>query len=90
MNRQGLAIAVLALTACTTTPAYVTTEPPRVNCELGPTRQVEAAPIRTDGEWLTQGKAWALDVLGVLTEERALRGLEHDCLQKHRNAGAIR
>ena len=88
---QAFAIAaILQLTACTTTPAYVQTDPPRVDCEQGPTRQVAKAPIATDAEWLTAGKLWALDVLGILDEERELRRLEQGCIRQHRTTGVIR
>lgn len=36
------------------------------------------------------GPVFAVQVLGVLTEERRLRSIEHDCLKAHREKGLIR
>jgi hypothetical protein len=40
--------------------------------------------------WLLQGPAWGVAVLGILTEERRLRTVEHECEADHRARGVIR
>lgn len=61
-------------------------EPPEVKCEQAAT---------TDGpdwpeNWLIDGSAFAIAWLGIATEERRLRGIEHKCLSDHRAKGHIR
>lgn len=60
--------------------------PPEVHCEQGATPDVPAWP----DNWLIDGPAWGIAVLGILTEERKLRGDEHQCLADHRAKGVIR
>lgn len=36
------------------------------------------------------GPVFAVQVLGVLAEERRLRAIEHNCLRAHRASGLIR
>ena len=64
--------------------------PPRVDCEQGKTPAVGAPPIATKGQWLNEGPAWAVEVLGVLRLERALRSREHECLSRLRSQSIIR
>jgi len=61
-----------------------------VACELGATPAVPAPPIATTAEWLQSGPAWAAGVLGILTQERALRAREHECLGRLRARGVVR
>lgn len=64
--------------------------PPEVRCEKSATPEVEATPIATLKEWIERGPAWAVTVLGILTEERQLRSEEHRCLHDLRAQGVIR
>jgi hypothetical protein len=41
-------------------------------------------------DWLADGPEFAIRVLGILTEERRLEGVELDCLDALREAGVIR
>lgn len=61
-----------------------------VACEQGRTPDVKAPPIATKGEWLNDGPAWAVEVLGVLRQERAYRSAEHECLSRLRSQSVIR
>lgn len=47
-------------------------------------------PSETTTSWLQDGPAWAVEVLGLLREERALRAQEHDCLSRLRSQSIIR
>lgn len=60
--------------------------PPQVHCEQASTPDVPAWP----DNWLIDGPAWGIQVLGILTEERQLRGDEHHCLADLRDKGVIR
>lgn len=61
-----------------------------VMCELGPTDAVKPPPIATKGEWISEGPAWAAEVLGILATERAYRNREHECLDRLRGQDLIR
>lgn len=61
-------------------------EPPQIRCEQGATPDGPDWP----DNWLIEGPAFAIAWLGILTEERRLRAIEHQCLADHRAAGAIR
>lgn len=65
-------------------------EPPEIRCEQGATTDPGLAPVATIAQWIKEGPAWAVAVLGVLTEERRLRSVEHDCMAQHRAKGHIR
>ena len=65
-------------------------EPPIVACEQGATEPVADPPIDTTTSWLQDGPAWAAGVLGLLRQERSLRAIEHDCLDRLRAEGVIR
>ena len=65
-------------------------EPPIVACEQPATEPVADPPIDTTTSWLQDGPAWAAGVLGLLREERSLRAIEHDCLDRLRSDGVIR
>lgn len=83
---RSLPIALaLCLTACATNSPTLP-PPPIVRCEQGKTAPVEPPPA----DWLTDGPVWALGVLGLLEQERELRGVEHRCLESLRKSGAIR
>jgi len=41
-------------------------------------------------DWLSDGPEFAIRVLGILTEERRLEGIERDCLDQLRREGVIR
>lgn len=61
-------------------------EPPEVKCEQGATPDGPDWP----DNWLIDGPAFAVAWLGIATEERRLRALEHRCLREHRGKGHIR
>lgn len=41
-------------------------------------------------DWLADGPAFAIQVLGILTEERRLEAVERECLEGLRREGVIR
>ena len=79
-----------ALSGCVgTTPKAAPTvewEAPEVQCEQAKTPDLPPPPMF----WFLDGPAYVAEVLGTLTEERRLRGVEHACLQDHRARGLIR
>jgi hypothetical protein len=75
----------LSLTACAK-PSTTLPPPPTVRCEQPWTKPVSASPV----DWWKDGPAWAAEVLGALREERALRRVEHGCLDELRKRGVIR
>lgn len=84
-----LPIALLScLPSCTTRAVRPSKEPepPVVRCEKGATPDPPDWPVL----WWLDGPAFAITVLGILTEERQLRAEEHRCLADHRRAGHIR
>lgn len=76
------------LTGCATKAARpsIVQEPPKVECEQAATPDGPDWP----DDWMRDGPAFAIAWLGILTEERRLRGVEHACLADHRKAGTIR
>lgn len=84
-----LSVTGLCLTGCKT-PSPTLPEPPIVACEQGATPNVKPPPIATKGQWLNDGPAWAVEVLGVLRQERAYRSAEHECLSRLRSQSVIR
>ena len=60
--------------------------PPQVDCIQGSTAQAPAWPQ----DWLRDGPAFAITILGLLTEERGLRGKEHACIGDLKKRGVIR
>ena len=61
-------------------------EPPEVRCEQAATPDGPDWP----DNWLQDGPAFAIAWLGIATEERRLRKVEHDCIGGHRAKGHIR
>lgn len=84
-----LSAAALCLPGCKT-PSVKLPPPPIVACEQGKTPSVPAPPIATTTQWLQEGPAWAVEVLGLLRQERAYRASEHECLSRLRERGVIR
>lgn len=41
-------------------------------------------------DWLRDGPPFAIELLGILEEERVLRAAEHECIHRLRAAGLIR
>lgn len=85
----GILVALL-LCGCATAPpvsplpsAY---EAPRVDCTLQQTTDTPAWPVL----WWLNGAAFAIEVLGILAQERDLRGREHACIDTHKDMGIIR
>jgi len=60
--------------------------PVRVDCQQHETADVPAWP----SAWLIEGPAWGLQVLGILEEERKLRGEEQGCIFVLKAKGVIR
>ena len=84
-----LLVALLAcLAACQTkvTRPSPLLEPPTIDCQEGETPDGPDWP----DDWLRDGPAFAIAWLGIATEERRLRAIEHGCLDRHRKEGAIR
>ena len=81
-------ILFLALTACQTLPATVKPLPPLVDCTLPMTAQIPDWP--TADRWVAEGKAYAVTLLGIVTDDRITHAQEGDCLGKLRKAGLIR
>lgn len=83
-----LAALLLCLTACATRGVLpsIEYEPPVIACEQ------EATPDGPDwpDNWLRDGPAFAIAWLGIATEERSLREIEHDCLAEHRKNKSIK
>lgn len=85
MRLPTLLPAILCLTACM--PQATKPSPaPVVHCEQPATPDVADWPE----DWQRDGPPWAVGVLGILEEERRLRGIEHDCLVELRARGVIR
>lgn len=91
MTKPTLLVAVLtiALTACTPSiPATVKADPPRIDCKqaAGP-----ALPDWPAGDaWLTDGKAYAVQLLGIITDARIASAKQDGCIDNYRKAGLIR
>jgi hypothetical protein len=82
------ALLPLLLSACKTPSAAPTKPPlpPRVDC-----LQAQTAEPQRPQEWTLEGLSVALaSALGILTEERELRGREHECVARLRAEGLIR
>ena len=84
-----LSATLICLQGCAT-PSVTLPEPPIVACEQVGTGPVADPPIDTTTSWLQDGPAWAAGVLGLLREERSLRAIEHDCLDRLRGQSIIR
>lgn len=84
-----LSATLLCLQGCAT-PSPTLPEPPIVECEQPATPNVATPPIDTTTSWLQDGPAWAVEVLGVLRQERAYRAREHECLDRMRAQSIIR
>ena len=75
----------LSLTAC---------KPKDVKPSLAP--EVRCQQPRTAGipdwptDWLADGPSYTITLLGIITEERRLEGVEGECLGRLRKAGVIR
>lgn len=61
-------------------------EPPRVDCAQGPTADVPPWPVL----WWLDGPAYTIEVLGILAQERELRGVEQECVGRLKAKGVIR
>lgn len=59
---------------------------PEVRCQQARTAEVPPWP----DDWLSDGPAFAIQVLGILTEERRLEAVERECLDRLRREGVIR
>lgn len=85
-----LAALILAccLTSCSSRAVRPSSElePLRVECEQGRTPDGPDWPA----DWLEHGPGFAIAWLGIATEERKLRAIEHACLQQLRDKGLIR
>ena len=57
---------------------------PTVNCQQPETRPVGDAPLESVRDWAEFGPLWAVETLGILSEERRLRRLEQDCYKDTR------
>lgn len=86
----GISLLACILSGCQTAPtvpllprAYVA---PRVDCTLQQTADTPAWPVL----WWLGGPAFAIEVLGILTQERELRAREHACIAGHKAKGIIR
>jgi len=88
MIRAALLTWLIALAGCNTAPTIVAQkyEPPRVDCTLQRTPDVPAWPTL----WWVDGPAWAIETLGILEQERALRGREHACIAQLKAQGIVR
>jgi hypothetical protein len=75
----------LSLTACATR-AVKPSPAPVLQCSQPRTAEIPDWP----DDWLADGPEFAIRVLGILTEERRLEGVELDCLDALREAGVIR
>jgi hypothetical protein len=60
--------------------------PPEVRCDQPRTATVPDWP----DDWLTDGPEFAIRLLGIITEERRLEGVERECLDALRGEGVIR
>jgi hypothetical protein len=59
---------------------------PEVRCAQPRTADVPDWPA----EWLLEGPAYTISILGILAEERRLTAIEHGCLDTLREKGVIR
>jgi uncharacterized protein YceK len=86
--RLRLAALAISLSGCASVPTVVPAAPipPRVDCQQGRTQDVPAWPVM----WWQDGPAWAIQVLGIVEQERKLRAAEHDCIKRLKAQGAIR
>lgn len=79
-------VLALSLTGCKTASVKPSPQPTApVECRRQTTADVPQAPIESIEAWVAKGPAWAVAVLELLTEERALRKLEHECYGKEMN-----
>lgn len=85
----GIALLACIDSGCTPTPVRAEPQPyeaPRVDCEQQDTRDTPPWPVL----WFLDGPVFAIEVLGILAEERDLRDKEHDCTDKLKAKGIIR
>lgn len=86
LGAGALFTACLLLNACATTPDAPESQIPRVDCRQHDTAPAPDWPVL----WWFDGPSYAIRLLGLITEERALRGKEHDCIEQLRQKGLIR
>jgi len=85
----GIALVACMVSGCTPAPVRVEPqqyEPPRVDCQQQATPDVPAWPVL----WFLDGPAFTIEVLGLLTQERELRGVEQECVGRLKAKGVIR
>lgn len=60
--------------------------PPEIRCSQPRTAEVPDWP----DDWLGDGPAFAIRLLGIITEERRLERVESECMAELRKGGVIR
>lgn len=95
----------LSMTACSgaSNSEWIKPDPPRVSCKQPRDETTPAAPkagewvqrtTTPDGKeaaWLSEkGATFIADILALLRSERAVRGVEHGCLDDAEKKGLIR
>lgn len=90
MKQLGLILllALPSLSGCATKAVKLSREPepPLVKCEQGKTPDGPDWPE----DWVKDGPAFAIAWLGIATEERQLRAIEHECLTNLRQSNVIK
>lgn len=82
-------VLVVLLTACANTPKLADPseqEPARVDCRERAGQPVPPWPLL----WFLMGPSYAIELLGLIEQDRTLRGNEHACLERLRGEGVIR
>lgn len=100
-----VAFCALSMTGCNgaSNSEWIKPEPPRVSCKQARDETTPAAPRadewvarapapdgRGEAVWLSEkGAAFIADLLALLRGERAIRGVEHGCLDDSEKKGLI-
>lgn len=87
--RAAIAVLVGVLTACAGTPKVSDPsdpEPPRVDCRERAGQPVPPWPVLG----FLMSPVYAIELLGLIEQDRTLRHLEHQCIDRLKAEGVIR
>lgn len=87
--RAVTCILLAGLTACAGAPKVADPtdrEPPRVDCRERAGQPVPPWPVL----WFLMGPSYAIELLGIIEQDRTLRSAEHGCIDRLKATGGIR
>lgn len=89
MRARASALLACALSACAGTPKVsdpTDHEPVRVDCRERAGQPVPPWPLL----WFLMGPSYTIELLGLIEQDRTLRHLEHQCIDRLKAKGVIR